>query len=112
MSSDAPRQPLPDGVTLGRPKLRTAIRYERVKLVFFTVLAVLATLLFGFCCGGAWTVRPSAVSMSIIVVQLTIIGIPWWWLVFRSTHYSFRPELDNGLARYGERSQLLDLIDS
>ena len=110
MTSAAPRQPLPDGVTLSRPKLRSAIRFERGKLVFLTVLAVLATLLFGFCCSGAWTAQPSVVSMSIII-QLSLIGLPWWWLVFRSTHYSFRHDLDNGLAPYGEQSQLIDVID-
>jgi hypothetical protein len=111
MPADEPREQLPDGVLIGRPRLRTAIRVERGKLMVFAAVAVLSTLLFGFCCSGVWMMPLSVESLCGIAIQFSLIGLPWWWLAFRSTYYTFRHDLEDGLAHYGKPAQLIDAID-
>src|SRR5262245_20179067 len=112
MTPKAPREPTADAEGYPPPRLQGAIRQERGKLVVLTIVAVIATLLFGFCCSGAWSPPLSIGTASIITMPVTLIGLPWWWLAFRSTYHTFRHDLERDLARYGKPSQLIDAIDA
>src|SRR5262249_8343508 len=55
---------------------------------------------------------PTVESISAIAMQFALIGLPWWWFAFRLTYYTFTPDLERDLARYGKTREVMERIDA
>ncbi len=110
MASEQPQHPPTAVVLPRRPQLRHRVRAEQGRLALLLLAAIGGTILFGACCSPAWKMSPVAIPG--IAMQFALIGLPWWWFLFRLTYYTFTVDLEKCLARYGPVSRVTDEIDT
>src|SRR6266568_385553 len=92
-----------------RPQLRSVANREHVRLAVYFAIALFFTAAVGCCCLVPFRANPPS---TVLIVQLTVAGALWCWLVCRLTFFSPTRQLERALGRYGEARGLMDEIDA